>query len=285
MRSISNPLHFSTCFRQASRIVGMLFFSTMLLSGDAWSMNTVADAYMQQQIGRISFTGRLTNDKGENLGGCTITEKGTSNAVQSKSDGTFSINVAGASSVLQITYVGYESRDFIVGNTTGSTITLTPSSSSLDQVVVVGYASQKKATVTGAISTVKGSDLVKAPVPNLTAAVVGRVPGLLSVQRSGQPGNDETTLRIRGIGTLDNGNAGPLVLVDGVERPFSRIDPNEVESISVLKDAASTAVYGIRGANGVILVTTLKGKEGPAKINYTGNYALQVHIRTEIRGK
>jgi hypothetical protein len=133
-------------------------------------MNTVADAYMQQQIGRISFTGRLTNDKGEYLGGCTITEKGTSNAVQSKSDGTFSINVAGASSVLQITYVGYESRDFVVGNTTGSTITLTPSSSSLDQVVVVGYASQKKATVTGAISTVKGSDLVKAPVPNLTAA-------------------------------------------------------------------------------------------------------------------
>ena len=235
--------------------------------------------YARLQVSRIVFSGRLVNDKGELLGGCTITEKGTTNAVQSKADGTFSIEVAGPASVLQISYVGYESRDFVVGNMTGSTITLTPSSSSLDQVVVVGYASQKKATVTGAISTVKGSDLVKAPVPNLTAAVVGRVPGLLSVQRSGQPGNDETTLRIRGIGTLDNGNAGPLVLVDGVERPFSRIDPNEVESISVLKDAASTAVYGIRGANGVILVTTLKGKEGPAKINYTGNYALQVPTR------
>lgn len=232
-----------------------------------------------QKLDRILFTAKLLNEKGEPLAGCTINERGGKTSTQSKADGSFSIEVSGPNAVLVISYIGYETQEIKVGKTNNLTIALSPSSSSLDQVVVVGYSSQKKATVTGAISTVKGADLVKAPVPNLTAAVVGRVPGLLSVQRSGQPGNDETTLRIRGIGTLDNGNAAPLVLVDGVERPFSRIDPNEVESISVLKDAASTAVYGIRGANGVILVTTLKGKEGPAKVSYSGNYALQVPTR------
>jgi TonB-linked SusC/RagA family outer membrane protein len=194
-------------------------------------------------------------------------------------DGSFSIDIAGPASTLIVSYIGYETLEVKVGNLSNFNLTLSPTASNMDQVVVVGYASQKKATVTGAISTVKGADLIKSPVPNLTSAVVGRVPGLITQQRSGQPGNDETTLRIRGIGTLDNSNAAPLVLVDGVERPFSRIDPSEVESISVLKDAASTAVYGIRGANGVILVTTLKGKEGPAKVNYSGNYALQVPTR------
>jgi TonB-linked SusC/RagA family outer membrane protein len=230
-------------------------------------------------VNGVIVTGKLVNERGEPLNGCTITEKGLSNTVQSKADGSFSMEVSGASSVIVISFIGYETQEVPVSGLSGQTITLTTSTSSLDQVVVVGYASQKKATVTGAISTIKGGEIVKSPVPNLSAAVVGRVPGLLSVQRSGQPGNDETSLRIRGIGTLDNGNAAPLVLVDGVERPFSRIDPNEVESISVLKDAASTAVYGIRGANGVILVTTLKGKEGPAKVNYTGNYAAQIPTR------
>lgn len=230
-------------------------------------------------VDRIVFSGKILNERGEGLPGCTINEKGQKSTILSKADGSFSIEVSGPGVTVVVSYVGYETQEFKVSTANNLTITLSPAASSMEQVVVVGYAVQKKATVTGSISTVKGADLVKAPVPNLSAAVVGRVPGLLSVQRSGQPGNDETTLRIRGIGTLDNSNAAPLVLVDGVERQFSRIDPNEIESISVLKDAASTAVYGIRGANGVILVTTLKGKEGPAKVNYNGNYALQVPTR------
>ena len=261
--------------------VKMLIFimSAFLIASSAQAEKFTFPSSIFQKTDRIQFTAKLLNEKGEPMAGCTINEKGGKSATQSKADGIFSIDVSGPNSILVISYVGYETQEIKVGKLNNLSITLSPSASSLDQVVVVGYSSQKKATVTGAISTVKGADLVKAPVPNLTAAVVGRVPGLLSVQRSGQPGNDETTLRIRGIGTLDNGNAAPLVLVDGVERPFSRIDPNEVESISVLKDAASTAVYGIRGANGVILVTTLKGKEGPAKVSYSGNYALQVPTR------
>ncbi len=259
--------------------LAIFFFAASLNSFQVQAFNHLNHPGYDVKSIRSVIKGKLTNERGEGLAGCTITEKGTKNSTQSGADGSFSIDVQGPSSIIVITYVGYESQEVKVGNLNNYNISLVPSAANMDQVVVVGYSSQKKATVTGAISTVKGADLIKSPVPNLTAAVVGRVPGLLSVQRSGQPGNDETTLRIRGIGTLDNGNAAPLVLVDGVERPFSRIDPNEVESISVLKDAASTAVYGIRGANGVILVTTLKGKEGPAKVNYSGNYAVQVPTR------
>lgn len=266
---------------QLSDLKMLLIFimSAFFISSSAHAEKFNVSSSTFQKTDRILFTAKLLNEKGEPMAGCTINEKGGKATTQSKTDGSFSIDVSGPNATLVISYVGYETQEIKVGKLNNLTITMSLSASSLDQVVVVGYSSQKKATVTGAISTVKGADLVKAPVPNLTAAVVGRVPGLLSVQRSGQPGNDETTLRIRGIGTLDNGNAAPLVLVDGVERPFSRIDPNEVESISVLKDAASTAVYGIRGANGVILVTTLKGKEGPAKVSYSGNYALQVPTR------
>jgi TonB-linked SusC/RagA family outer membrane protein len=259
--------------------LAIFFFAASLYSFPVQAFNHLHYPGYDVKSIRSVIKGKLTNERGEALAGCTITEKGTKNSTQSGADGSFSIDVQGPSSIIVITYVGYDSQEVKVGNLNNYNISLLPSAANMDQVVVVGYSSQKKATVTGAISTVKGADLIKSPVPNLTAAVVGRVPGLLSVQRSGQPGNDETTLRIRGIGTLDNGNAAPLVLVDGVERPFSRIDPNEVESISVLKDAASTAVYGIRGANGVILVTTLKGKEGPAKVSYSGNYAVQVPTR------
>ncbi len=258
-------------------MVFLLAFCLQALPGRAFDdIGSVVD---WETTIRMTIKGRLINERGEPLSGCTISEKGTQRTTQSAVDGSFSIDVAGPASTLIVSYIGYETLEVKVGNLSILNLTLVPSASNMDQVVVVGYASQKKATVTGAISTVKGADLIKSPVPNLTSAVVGRVPGLLTQQRSGQPGNDETTLRIRGIGTLDNSNAAPLVLVDGVERPFSRIDPSEVESISVLKDAASTAVYGIRGANGVILVTTLKGKEGPAKVNYSGNYALQVPTR------
>ena len=279
MLTVIKKLNNSFLRHSVAKSMFVIFLLHSMVSFRVVNPNDALNGTLALSADKIVFTGKLVDEKGSPLSGCTISEKGAQNSVQSKADGSFSIKVAGSSSVLVISYVGYDTKEIAVGSTNGITITLALSSSSLDQVVIVGYATQKKATVTGAISTVKGPELLKSPVPNLTAAVVGRVPGLLSVQRSGQPGNDETTLRIRGIGTLDNANAAPLVLVDGVERPFSRIDPNEVESISVLKDAASTAVYGIRGANGVILVTTLKGKEGPAKVNYSGNYALQVPTR------
>jgi len=226
-----------------------------------------------------TVSGSVADENNDPVPGANVVVKGTTIGTITDGDGNFKIRIPAGSKAILISFIGYETQEINIANKTSVNIQLTQSSIGLQEVVAVGYGTQKKATVTGAISTVKGTDLVKSPLPNLSSAVVGRVPGLLSVQRSGQPGNDETTLRIRGIGTLDNGNAGPLVLVDGVERPFSQIEPNDIESISVLKDASSTAVYGIRGANGVIIITTIKGKEGPAKVSYNGNFSLQVPTR------
>ena len=226
-----------------------------------------------------SITGRVTDDNNEPIPGANVVFKGTTTGTVTDFDGKFRIKVSGTSKTLVFTFIGFDPKEVDVANKTILDVQLKMSTVGLQEVVAVGYGVQKKATITGAISSVKGAELVRSPLPNLSSAVVGRVPGLLSVQRSGQPGNDETTLRIRGIGTLDNANASPLVLVDGVERPFSQIEPNDIESISILKDASSTAVYGIRGANGVILITTTRGKEGPAKVTYSGNFSLQVPTR------
>ncbi|MDP4186464.1 MAG: TonB-dependent receptor [Bacteroidota bacterium] len=236
---------------------------------------SLTNLYAQERI----FSGTVIDENNDPLPGTTIMVKGASIGTITDGNGNFKILIPSGSKMISVSCIGYQTQDINIADKTTVNIHLVQNAIGLKEVVAVGYGIQKKATVTGAISTVKGSDLVKSPLPNLSSAVVGRVPGLLSIQRTGQPGNDETTLRIRGIGTLDNGNASPLVLVDGVERPFSQIEPNDIESISVLKDASSTAVYGIRGANGVILITTIRGKEGPAKVSYNGNFALQVPTR------
>jgi len=155
-------------------------------------------------------------------------------------------------------------------------IVLSESTISIEEVVVVGYGTQKKPTVTGAIVSVGNADLVKSPASAVTNSLAGRVTGLTTVQGTGQPGADDPAIYVRGIGSLTASASTPLMLVDGVERAFSQIDPNEIESISVLKDASATAVYGIRGANGVIIVTTKRGLEGAPKINFSASTGLQM---------
>src|SRR5690606_41879439 len=130
-------------------------------------------------------------------------------------------------------------------------------------VVIVGYGQQKKITTTGAIASVSGEDLVRAPVAGISNALIGMAPGLQAVQNSGEFGNDKATIFIRGMATLNAGGRGPLIMIDGVEREtYNNLDPNEIESINILKDASSTAVFGVRGANGGILSTTIQGKIG-----------------------
>lgn len=137
----------------------------------------------------------------------------------------------------------------------------------LDEVVVTGYTTQKKVSVLGAQSTLK-MEHVKAPVSNLSSIFAGRIPGVVSVQRTGVPGQDDSDIWIRGISTMTNTNEGPLVLVDGIERSFSQLDPEDIESVTVLKDAASTAVYGVRGGNGVIIITTKPGKVSKPQFSF-----------------
>ena len=152
-------------------------------------------------------------------------------------------------------------------------VTLQPDTKALEEVVVIAYGQQKKVTITGAVAAVGGEELLKSPVANVSNALQGKLPGMSVVQPSGMPGGDEPVIRVRGTGSLNS--AEPLVLVDGVERPFGQLDPNEIEDISILKDASATAVFGVRGANGVILVTTKRGTPGKASVTVSASSAIQ----------
>lgn len=221
-------------------------------------------------------TGLIKDVQGNPVIGATITIKGTSSGVISDAKGKFSIKTS-QGKTLVVSYIGFNPVELSVGTQTHFDVSLTDSSIQFEDVVVVGYGVQRKVTATGAVSQVKGSDLVKSPVVNMGQALTGRAAGVTTYQASGEPGKDDVTLRIRGTGTLNSSE--PLVIVDGVERPFSQINSEEIESISVLKDAATTAVYGVRGANGVLVITTKKGIEGPARVSFSANMAMQTPTR------
>jgi TonB-linked SusC/RagA family outer membrane protein len=238
-----------------------------LLADNAESKASVAD--QQKKV-----TGHITDTKGVTLTGVTILEKNTQNGVLSDANGNFSLNVASEKSVLVFTFIGFTALEVPVGSQSTINVTLLESTLVLEEVVIVGYGSQKKATITGAVSAVESAKLLQTPVANISSAIEGRVPGLLTNQVSGAPGQDNATLRIRGVGTFA-GSTDPLVMIDGIEaQNYNNLDPNEIESISVLKDASATAVYGVRGANGVLLITTKRGKVGKPQVTFTSQYAI-----------
>lgn len=217
----------------------------------------------------ITVKGRVTNETGEGLPGVTILEKGTTNGAATDLSGNYSLQVAGSNANLVVSFIGYQSKEVAVNNQTTLNISLQPDAKALEEVVVVGYGTQKKETVTGSVTSVKGTEITKSPAINVTNNLAGRLPGLTAVGSSGEPGYDGAKLRIRGVNTF--GNAEPLIVVDGVPgRSLERIDPNTIESISVLKDA-SAAIYGAQAANGVILVTTKRGKTGKPTITASFN--------------
>ena len=218
----------------------------------------------------LKITGHVTDEKGEALIGVNIQEEGTNNVVITDMDGNFSIyNVSGPSSVLQFTYIGFVPLKIVVGKQTNMSVKLDPDIKGLEEVVVVGYGSQKRESVIGAITTMKPAALQVNQSRSVTNALAGQVAGVIAVQRSGEPGNDTSDFWIRGISSFGAGTT-PLVLVDGIERSLSNISPEEIESFSVLKDA--TAVYGVRGANGVILVQTKRGQIGKPRIQIKADY-------------
>ncbi|MFD2036941.1 SusC/RagA family TonB-linked outer membrane protein [Belliella marina] len=233
-----------------------------------------ASEWLQERV----VTGVVTDDAGETVPGANILEKGTGNGVATDINGKFRLVLRSANPVLVVSYIGFQTKEVPVGNMSFIEILLSPDSRNLDEVVVVGFGEQKKSTLVGAVNSIGTKELLQSPAANLGNALAGRLPGLIVQQRGGAPGGDAPAIQIRGIGTTNN--ASPLVLVDGVERPFDQIDPNEVESISILKDASATAVFGVRGANGVILVTTVRGKQGKATVSATINTALQTPTQT-----
>lgn len=210
---------------------------------------------------------------GSPLAGVTVVIKGTTQGTMTDTNGAFQLTVSDKS-VLVFSYLGYDKQEITVGNKKVINIALEENAKVLDEVIVVGYGTQKKVTTTGAITSVSNEELLRAPVAGISNALTGLTSGIQSVQTSGEFGNDMANIRIRGIGTLNTGGAGPLILVDGVERStYNDIDANEIESLNVLKDASATAVFGVRGANGVILITTRQGKEGKPRVSFTANAA------------
>lgn len=217
------------------------------------------------------ITGKVTDENGNPLASVSISLKGTKLGVLTDQNGVFSISVPSEKSVLVISLIGYEKQELSVGSITEIGVKLKAAVGKLDDVVVVGYATQRKVTLTGAVAVVRGSDLAKSPATNLSNSIAGRLPGVVAVNASGEPGYDGSAIRIRGSNTLGNNDA--LIVIDGVPARaggFDRLNPMDIESMSVLKDA-SGAIYGARAANGVILITTKRGKTGKPELSYSHN--------------
>lgn len=220
---------------------------------------------------QVTVSGNVSDESGEPIIGATVLEALTTNGVVTDFDGNFKITVKNENATLKISYIGMIAQSIRVGNQRNIKVVLKDESQSINEVVVVGYGHQKKESVVGAISQVSSEDLLNTPTANVTQAIAGKIPGVITTQTSGAPGMDDATINIRGRATFA-GDGSPLVMVDGVEREFSQVAPDDIESISVLKDASATAVYGVRGANGVILVTTKRGKEMKPEVSLTGNF-------------
>lgn len=237
-------------------------------------MLTVQLAVAQKQQVR----GVVLDDLGDPVMGANVVEKGTTNGVTTDLDGNFSLQV-GQKATLVVSFIGYASQE--VAATPGKTmiITLSENAELLEDVVVVGYGAQKKESVVGAISQLSAKDMMTTPVANVSNAIAGKIPGVITTQTSGAPGADDATINIRGRATF--GDSNPLVLVDGIERSMNQVAPDDIESISVLKDASATAVYGVRGANGVILVTTKRGKDQKPEVNLSASWQIQSPTRKD----
>ncbi len=227
----------------------------------------------------LTIKGNVSDDAGPIIAGNVIV-KGTTIGVITDFDGNFSITVPDAkNSILQFSYVGYDTKEVKVNGRTFIKVLLEETSNLIEEVTIVAYGVQKKETLTGAISSVKTDELLASPNASVANSLAGKMTGLSSVQSSGAPGSEDPSIYIRGVGSLDSDSSKPLILVDGVERSFFQMDPNEIENITVLKDASATAVFGVRGANGVILVTTRRGKEGKARISVNSSVGIQTPTR------
>lgn len=234
--------------------------------------------FLSANAQQYEVTGVVTDEYGESLPGVTILVKGTTQGTITDIDGKYHIAVM-PEQILVFRFVGMREKEVAVSGQRIINVSLEASLHDLAEVQVVAYGQQSRLTVTGAISSVTTDDLVKSPSASVANSLAGKVTGFSSVQFSGQPGADDPTIYVRGIASLSEERSRPLMIVDGVERSFMQLDPNEIESISVLKDASATAVYGVRGANGVIIVTTKRGQEGPARINATFSSGIQQATR------
>lgn len=250
------------CFKLKNGIqtIRIILFSLSMLF--AYSVN----GYAQNKI-----KGVVTDVTGTPLPGANVTIKGTTAGTTTDIDGKFSID-APKTVTLYVSYIGMNKKEVKVNGRATINVTLEEDAAGLDEVVVVGYGSQKKVHLTGSLAAVSQKEILKTTASNISQTLVGKLPGLITQQALGQPGSDDVSILIRGYSSFNGSSV--LVLVDGVERPMGQVDPNDVESVTILKDAASCAVYGMKASNGVVLITTKHGMEGKTDITYRGSVTL-----------
>jgi TonB-linked SusC/RagA family outer membrane protein len=274
---------------RSPRRIALLISLSLILAGQLLPRSTqgrplLASAYQQT----ATVSGKvLSAPDNEGLPGVNVVIKGTSNGTVTDANGEYRLEVPGPESVLIFTSIGFDTQEVAVGDKTVISVTLQVSITSLDEVVVVGYGTQEKVSVTNAVADIKGEELVQRPVSSLQQSLQGRMPGVTIIDRGGQPGASNAQILIRGVNrpyvpvgldqaqTSQVGENSPLVIVDGIEQPYQYLNPHDVESITVLKDASSAAIYGSRAANGVLLITTKRGKPGRVAVNYSGSYSVQ----------
>lgn len=255
----------------------MLFF-LLVSTSTLWATSSgrLLEAVQSPQ-GSIEVTGIVVSETGEEMPGVSVIIKGTSTGTITNLDGKYRITVPSDNTVLQFSFIGYKTVEETVNHRKIINVKFQETASELEEVVVVGYGSQKKVSLVGSISTVEVKSLASMSSPSLSTTLGGQLPGIITRQAIGEPGYDQASVFIRGMGTW--GNRSPLVLVDGVERNMNYINTEEIESISVLKDASATAVYGVRGANGVILINTKSGQKGKPRVSFRSEFAMQTPLR------
>ena len=284
-KNLNNKVSISVSNKKIDAVLKELFSETGLnykMSGRQITISIPEAPKVQQatQQKGIKVTGNVSDEKGEPLIGVTIILKNDS-TVHSLTDmnGNYSITVPAKRSVLSFRYIGFVPKEEVVDNRKVVNVQMVEDVGQLDEVVVVAYGAQKKESVVGSITTIEPAKLKVSTSRSLSNNLAGTVAGVLAVQRSGEPGYDNSTFWIRGISTFQKVGGDPLVLVDGIERELNNIDPEEIESFSVLKDAAASAVYGVRGANGVILINTKRGQVGKPRVTVKAEFAATQPIK------
>lgn len=253
------------------RLVSMLLCLGMGVAGGLPAYASSESVSVQQQNGICK--GVVKDGTGEPVIGASVLVKGTTNGTITDIDGNFTISGVKKGATIEVSFVGYVTQN-IVWNGSALNVTLKDDTQALEEVVVVGYGMQKKANLSGSVASVDSKQLQNRPIQNVSSGLQGLMPGVTITGTNGAPGMDSGSIRVRGTGTLNT--ASPYILIDGVEsETMSAIDPNDIASISVLKDAASAAIYGSKAANGVILITTKRGSSGKPKISYSGYVSFQ----------
>ena len=252
--------------------VGLLFgFAAFAADGNSITTKTEQLTTPVEQQKQIS--GTVVDTQGAPIPGATIIVTGGNIGTITDSDGKFKLGVPNPVKSLTVSFVGMVSKEIIIGNNTSFVVVLAESTVGIEEVVVVGYGIQKKESVVGAISQIDNQSLMQSGNSNITSAITGKMSGVLTIQQTGEPGASNSEIVIRGLSSWNS--SAPLVLVDGVERDFNTLDPSEINSVSVLKDASATAVFGAKGANGVIIVTTKRGKVGKPVMDFSASTGFQ----------